>query len=227
MRPHARHAYTVAAILAWLGTGARVLHDLVSSPRAVEATVGLFGNYQGNFTGSLERVFDDLSYFTHWSNLAIAVVWTMLALDPTRNSPLFRAARNTALVMITMTGILYVALIAPTEVVTGWFNVTVNIIIHYLNPPLAVLVWAIWGPRGWFRWRDVWRIYPLPLAYLGYTLARGAVSHTYPYAFFNVGLHGYLNVSVTMVTIIGESLVLVALFVGADRWRTSRTQRGA
>jgi hypothetical protein len=220
VRTHARLAFAVAAVLAWLGTGMRVLHDLLLSPRATQSTAGLFGNYRGNFVGSLQRVFDDLSYFTHWSNLAVAVTWTLLALDPSRDSPLFRAARNTALVMITMTGILYVVLIAPTDVVTGWFNVSDNIVIHYLNPPVAVLVWALWGPRGWFRWRDAWRIYPLPLTYLAYTLVRGALTHTYPYAFFNVVLHGYANVMVTMLTIIGESLILIAAFVMLDRLLT-------
>jgi hypothetical protein len=55
-----------------------------------------------------------------------------------------------------------------------------------------------------------------------FTLVRGAITHRYPYAFFNVVHLGYAPVLTSMATIIVESLVIVALFIGADHLLTKR-----
>jgi hypothetical protein len=217
-----RSWYIGAAIVGWSGSVLRVVHDLYVTPGTHHATLGLYGPYRAGLLGGLQQVGDDLSYFTHWSNIVNAIALTLLALNPQRDSVLFRALRNTSVVMITMTGILYAVLIAPTAHVVGWFDNTTNFIIHYLNPPLAILIWVFCGPRGWFKWRDVWRIYPLPVGYLMFTLVRGAITHRYPYAFFNVVHLGYAPVLTSMATIIVESLVIVALFIGADHLLTRR-----
>ncbi len=218
-----RPYFITAAILGWAGTGLRVVHDLYVAPGTHTAVAGLYGPYRAGLEGGLQQVGDDLSYFTHWSNIAIALTWTLLALNPTRDTPLFRAGRNTALLMITMTGILYAALIAPTANVVGWFDNTTNVIIHYLNPPLALVVWALCGPRGWLTWRTAWKMYLVPLVFLAFTLIRGAITHRYPYAFFNVAHLGYAPVLTSMATIIVEALVIIALFIAIDQ-RLSRRQ---
>ena len=217
-----RWIFASAAVLGWLGTGLSILYDAFYSPHAVSSATGLFGNYQAGVVGSLSRVADDLSYFTDWSNIAIAVVWTLLFLNPDRDTPLFRAARNTALLMITITGLLYALLIASTEHITGAFHLFTNTMEHYINPPLAILVWLVAGPHGWFRWRDLWKIYPVPAVYLLYTLVRGSITHTYPYDFFNVVQHGLGNVLISMVTIVGEATAIAALFIGVDYLRSPR-----
>lgn len=217
MRISRRAAYSVAAALGWLGTGLRLGRNLVAPVTTTGPTGGLFGPYRPGFTGGMEHCVDDLSYFTHWSNLAIALVWTLLALNPDRDSERFRWARNTALIMITLTGVLYAALIAPTDHVVGWFNLLVNTIIHYLNPALALAVWSLYGPHGWFSWRTAWRVYLVPVAYLAFTLVRGAFIHRYPYVFFNVVQLGYLHVLITMAVIVVASTLVVALFVEGER----------
>ena len=217
MKSRKRLVFAVAAGLAWLGTTMRVIHDLYVTPGSSVAVRGLFGPYRSGLVGGLQQVFDDLSYFTHWSNLAIAVVWTALALDPSRDTPVFRVARNTALLMITLTGILYALLIAPTDHVTGWFNVLDNTIIHYINPVVALLVWLGSGQRRWFTWRHAWKMYIVPLGYMGFALTRGALTHTYPYSFFNVTQYGYQGVLTTMVVILIGSTAVVVMFIEADR----------
>lgn len=186
---------------------------------------GLFGPYHSGVVGVLQRLADTLSYFTYWSNILLAVVVTLLWWNPGRESRSFRYLRCTAVIMITLTGILYAALIAPTDVVTGW-NIPDNILVHYVTPTLSVVTWVLAGPRGWFRWRESWAIYPLPLVYLGYTLVRGALIHRYPYGFFNVVTLGYSTVVITMIVIIAVSYLLVALFIRLDQ-RLSRRRPSA
>jgi hypothetical protein len=214
--------FSALAVVAWSGTLLRVVHDLYVTPGTQGYQHGLFGPYQHGVVGGLQQVSDDLSYFTHWSNLALAIVMTMLARNPQRDTPLFRAARNTALLMITMTGILYAALIAPTDHVVGWFNILTNTIIHYVNPPLAVVAWLTLGPRGWMRWRTMGQMYVVPSIYLLFTLLRGAWTHTYPYAFFNIVKLGYRSVVVEMLVIVAASTLVIAFFIIIDQWLTRR-----
>jgi len=220
-----RWLYTIAAVLAWAGTGLRIGRNILDPQVTHGPTGGLFGPYQGGATGSLQRIGDDLSYFTHWSNIAIALVWTMLARNPDRDTPLFRAGRNTGLLMITLTGVLYAVLIAPTDHVDGWFNLLVNTLVHYVNPVVALVVWALCGPHGWFTWRRVWQLYVVPTIFLLFTLARGAVTHTYPYKFFNVTHLGYQTVLITMVVIVAASTVFVAGFITVEQRLVRRRPR--
>ena len=69
--------------------------------------------YEGNF-GALNGVVYTYSYFTIWSNLFNAIVMWSLVANPARDSAAFRWLRMTALVMITVTGIVYFLVLAAT-----------------------------------------------------------------------------------------------------------------
>ncbi len=212
-----RSLFAVTAGLAWAGILMRLGHDWWSHPVGVGLGHGLFGPYREGVLGSLQVTLDNLSYFTYWSNFIVAVVMTVLAVAPSFERAWFRTARNAAALMILLTGVLYVTLIAPTDVVRGTVNVVINYDVHYVVPVLATLVWLIAGPRGWFTWAESLRIYAVPLLYLAYTLSRGALAHVYPYDFFDVTRYGYGSVLVTMAVIMAASYGVVVLFVLTDR----------
>ncbi len=215
--PAQRGLLAVSAVLAWAGVVLRIGHDWFIHPAPGAVEHGLFGPYRAGVVGSLQLLADNLSYFTYWSNIALALVVTSLAWHPGVRSAWRRSARNTATLMIVLTGVLYVTLIAPTDVVTGPFNVLINTLVHYVTPALALVVWLVVGPRGWYTWRESLRVYVVPVAYLAYTLARGALTHTYPYDFFDVVRYGYASVLITMAVILVGAYAVSALFVVLDR----------
>ncbi len=215
--PTQRGLLVASAVLAWAGVVLRIVHDWFIHPAPGIIEHGLFGPYRAGVVGSLQLLADNLSYFTYWSNIAIALVVTSLAWHPGARSALRRSARNTATLMIVLTGVLYVTLIAPTDVVIGPVNVLINTLVHYVTPSLALVVWLVVGPRGWYTWRESLRVYVVPVAYLAYTLARGAITHTYPYDFFDVARYGYASVLITMVVILVGAYAVSALFVVLDR----------
>lgn len=71
--------------------------------------------------------------------------------------------------------------------------------------------------KGRLRWQDApaWLIYPL--AYVAYTLARGAVMNWYPYPFLDVTQLGYLTVLWHIVVLTCGFFGIGLLISGIDR----------
>jgi hypothetical protein len=167
-------------------------------------------------SGALTRMIDLFGYFTIWSNLLVAVTITLLFLNPNRSSQRFKLFRNTSLLMILMTGILYHLLIAPTANPESW-NIYTNAFQHYITPAITVFVWLLVGPRKWFSLRMTISVFAIPTAYLIYTFARGAIIDRYPYGFFDVIEYGYVSVGTTLVMIYIAGYVLALLFLALDK----------
>jgi hypothetical protein len=76
------------------------------------------------------------------------------------------------------------------------------VLLHYVMPVAAVADWLLTpgpAPRGA---RD-WLLAPaLPLIYVGYVLARGAVVGWYPYPFLDPRLGGYRSVTLHVIAIV-------------------------
>jgi len=216
--------FGVSAIIMWAGMAFRLVIDLFDLAKNAPAAHGLFGNYASGIAGAPARIFDTLSYFTIWSNIGIAIVTTLLFLNPDRDSKMFRAMRNTTLLMIVLTGVLYAVLIAPVQQVYG-LNVPANILEHYVSPVLALVVWLVAGPRGWMTFKDSLKIYVIPIIFLAYTFVRGAITHRYPYTFFNVVKYGYSPVLVTVGVIIVGAYLFIALLVWLDKYRSNKSAR--
>jgi hypothetical protein len=210
--------FGISALVVWSGMVLRFAIDLFDLAKNATPTHGLFGGYVAGVSGAPARIFDSLSYFTIWSNIGVAIVVTMLYINPSRDSKIFRVMRNTTLLMIALTGILYVALIAPYEKVYG-LNIVANVFEHYVTPMVAVIVWVIAGPRGWMTFKDSLKIYVVPIIYLAFTLVKGAITHRYPYTFFNVVKYGYGPVSVTIGVIIVGAYLFIALLVWLDKFQ--------
>jgi hypothetical protein len=82
---------------------------------------------------------------------------------------------------------------------------------------LYVAYWLFFEPHGRVRWRDalLWLLYPV--AYLTYTLMRGAAMGGYPYPFLDVATIGYGRTLVNAVALLVVFLVMSALAIGIDK----------
>lgn len=164
--------------------------------------------------GRLIRVF---SFFTIQSNVLSGVVAAALAVRPDRDGRLFRALRLAALVGITVTGVVYSAVLADVHEPHGAAETLVNTIVHYLVPILMVLGWLLFGPRPRIDSRAISGALLFPLAWLGYTLLRGAIWGWYPYPFLDVPPHGYAVVLLNSVVVTVLFLVVCGLAGLGDR----------
>jgi hypothetical protein len=92
---------------------------------------------------------------------------------------------------------------------------------------LAILGFLFLAPRVAFTARHLWFI-AWPLAWLGYTLIRAAVSHPgyrrddgtrsrYPYDFLDVDLHGWPHIIINIVALTILFLLLASAFLGISR----------
>lgn len=222
--PAARRAWAVNAVVAWFGVGLTVLLSGLGWYREQPTEPGLYGDTGDGLSGALSRLTDTFSYFTIWSNIVVAVSVTLLLSRPLRDTLWRRILRLDGLLMITVTAIVYQVLLAPTAVVEGWSRVT-DPILHVVTPILTVVVWAVWGPRGWITGRLVPAALVIPVAWIAWMLARGAVVDAYPYGFANVVEFGYGPVARTLVLILVFGLVVAAAFWGAESWLGRRRRR--
>lgn len=214
--------FGVNAISAWLGFGGSLIVNIFDLVPEAEYEPHLFGPHEPGMAGALTRFIDLFGYFTIWSNALIAFTVTMLYLNVNRLDARFKWLRSTSLLMITMTGVLYHLLIAPTADPQSW-NVYTNAFQHYITPIITILIWLIVGPRNFFTFRMTVSVFAIPSAYLIYTFGRGAIIDRYPYGFFDVIKYGYQSVATTLLMIYIAGYLLALLFHGLDR-ALSRTK---
>ena len=165
-----------------------------------------------------------VSYFTIQSNVLVAVVAAGLARDPRRDGPVWRVLRADAVLGIALTGLVHFFLLRPLLDLEG-LNRLADAGLHLAVPILAVLGWLVLGPRPRLDARTVLWSLLWPVAWLGYTLAVGAVTDWYPYPFLDVSVHGYAQVLVTAAGVTVVFLGFAALARVADR-HLPRAPRG-
>jgi hypothetical protein len=179
----------------------------------------MFGGSAEGLAGAVGRVFDSHGYFTTWSNILVGLTLTALYLNPERTGRIFGRLRNTGLLMITMTMVLYHLLLAGTSNPQSWYAIS-NILQHYITPMISIVVWLALGPRGQFKFSDTFAVFIIPIAYLAYTLVHGAMASVYPYPFFNVIKYGYVSVLSLMGGVIVGGYVVALIYYGVERLRT-------
>jgi len=177
---------------------------------AVHAKEGVFHTAAG-------RAFNVFCFFTVQSNLIVGVTSLLLALKPNRSSTMFRAFRLTGIVAITVTGLVYHAVLSRLLDLESWALVADNLL-HTVVPVLAVVGWLMFGPRGLTSRRITWLSAIFPVAWLIFTLIRGPIVHFYPYPFVDVIHLGYARVLVNCVWVAVLYLGLAAAFAALDRW---------
>jgi hypothetical protein len=161
------------------------------------------------------RVFNVFCFFTIQSNLIVGVTSLLLALNPHRSSTVFKAFRLTGLVAITVTGIVFHAVLARLLDLESW-GLVANNLVHTVVPVMAVLGWLMFGPRGLTSRRVVWLSVLFPIAWLIFVLIRGPIVHFYPYPFVDVIKLGYVRVLINCVWVSVLYLGLAAGFTALD-----------
>lgn len=213
--PTARTAFGVNATVAWLGIVLTTFFSAFDLYSEAPPDPGLYGGHADGLAGALPRLVDTFSYFTIWSNVVVALSATLLWRRPWRDTTWRRILRLDALLMITVTAIVYQVLLAPTTDVVGWSNLT-DPILHIITPALTVIVWLVWGPRGWVNGRMLPAALVVPILWIVWMLVRGAITDTYPYGFANVTEFGYAAVSKTLAMILVFGLIVAAVYWGLD-----------
>jgi hypothetical protein len=195
-----------AAALAVLGWTALALQAWISVNRHIA-----LGN------GAAYGVMMYTGYFTILTNAFCAMVATSLALGP-QASANWRWWRRpemitAAAVSILLVGVVYHLLLRAIHHPTG-LEYACNIALHYLVPPLFLVLWWRAVPRGILQWRDAWVAFAFPAAYAVYVFARGEMAGVYPYPFFDVLKIGYgaalLNAAGLSVAFVVVGLAMVA-----------------
>ena len=152
------------------------------------------------------------SYFTIQSNLiGVAVFLIGVAGWRAARSPTMDLARGGSVVYLTITFVVFAVLLSGTDVDTAipW----VDTVLHKIFPIVVIVDWLIDPPlaRRTFRQSLVWLVYPL--AWLAYTLVRGAVAAWYPYPFLDPANGGYGSVAAYVVAILAFGVLLCWIVV--------------
>ena len=181
------------------------------------------------------RVWNFFSYFTIWSNVVVLITLLQLVRDPLTSTVLHRTLRLSGLAMITVTGIVYVSLLARLWNPQGWQAVA-DYGLHYVSPVITLLGWFVFDrtrTRGSFDSAVIGRSLVVPLVWVVYTYARapfvhfedaGVLRRFYPYPFMNVDELGVVGVSMALAVVFAFYLALTAAFVWLSR-KPSNDQR--
>ena len=132
------------------------------------------------------------------------------AVDPGRRERWAGALRMAGVIMITVTGIVYHALLAGDNDPTGIGLVT-DLGLHTVVPVVTVVGWVLVGPHRQFGAHTLALAMMVPLAWLVYALVREAVVGEALYPFMDVGELGGAQVALTL-----GAITLFALLLGLE-----------
>jgi hypothetical protein len=165
------------------------------------------------FGGSpLNRALNIFAFFTVQSNLIVGFTCAMLVRRTNRTSTLFNVFRLTGIVAITVTFLVFHAVLSHLLDLDSWAQAA-NQLQHTVVPVMAVVGWLAFGPRGPTSARVAGLTVVFPALYMAFTMIRGPLSsHFYPYPFADVTALGYLRVIINGVWI---GLVFVGVALGA------------
>jgi hypothetical protein len=199
---------------------------------ATGALIGLVGiavqfHYMMQVPGisTAEAAVRFFSFFTILTNIFVVFGYAIPLLMPQSATGRYFAgasARGGTLVYIVIVGAVYNLLLRQLYHPESWAKVA-DVLVHDAAPVSYVVFWLAFAAKTGLRWTDTARWLLYPLAYLGYTLARGAVVRYYPYPFIDVTALGYMRalLNAAVLTIVFWCLGLIV--VAAARMVTAIT----
>lgn len=162
------------------------------------------------------------SYFTILSNSAAVVMLAMAAARPGRDALKgFAVFRGAVTVYMSVTGLVYALILAPSVVDLGLTEPWVDWSLHIIGPVAIAADWIFNRPQA--------RLDPLtpliwaafPAVYLAYTLVRGPIADWYPYPILDPGeTDGYRGVALWSLVV----LTVIAVFSYAYLWWAGRSK---
>lgn len=150
------------------------------------------------------------SYFTIQSNLiAVAVFLVGVAWWRTTPSMAWELVRGAAVLVMTVTFVVFAVLLSNTDVDTAlpW----VNTVVHQVMPIAVIADWLIDPPDRRISFQQSLRWLTYPLLWTGYTLVRGQSAGWYPYPFLDPANGGYGSVALYIVAILAFGIALCAV----------------
>jgi len=168
------------------------------------------------FTSRTALAVNVFCYFTVQSNVIVMVTTAALALRPDRPSTVFRVARLTGVVAITITFVVFHVALAGLQDLTGAAALA-NLLLHTVVPVLAVGGWLVFGPRRATSGRIAALTLVFPFLWSVLALVRGTIVDFYPYPFVDVRVLGYPRVLVNMLLVGVLFIALSSVAVLADR----------
>jgi len=162
------------------------------------------------------NVLNFFSYFTNLSNIfaaCVLLVESVLTWRGRELGPLWQLARCASVVCMALVGIVFSALLRDVDL--GSLLPWINTWLHYVMPVVVVLDWLVQSPRLPIAFRRLGLVLLLPVAYLAYSLVRGAAINWYAYPFLNPANGGYGTVALTCVLIAVAFLAVSAVLVVA------------
>lgn len=147
-------------------------------------------------------------FFTILSNAFAALTFLYLTARQRDRAHGIDVLRGAATLAMTLVGIVFSVLLAKLDSeVIPW----VNVVVHYVMPVVVFVDWVADPPATRLDLRDLGFWLAFPMAYVGYTLARGSIAHWYPYPFLNVDEIGYSGVAVYIAGILVFTVLLAAI----------------
>lgn len=162
------------------------------------------------------------SYFTIESCLiavVVLVVGGVMAFRGPRDTVLYTTIRMSALAYAVVTAGVYNLLLryVPYE---GFVGLTwPNEVMHVWIPLFILLDWLFSPGRPALPWTALRVVVIFPIAWLGYTLIRGAVTNYYPYPFLDPATGGWVSVLAYIVGLTAFIVGIAALAVLYSRRR--------
>lgn len=162
-------------------------------------------------------------FFTNLSNILAVGAFLACGLSPafarSRRADVLRGA---ATLYLAVTAIVFATLLSELTAELGIIEPWVNVVVHELMPAVVILDWLLNSPGARPTWRDVAWWLAFPLAYLGYSEVRGAITGWYPYPFLDPAQVGSARGVAAYVVAILLGFVMVAALV---RWTGQRRRR--
>lgn len=159
------------------------------------------------------RLIRFISYFTVLTNILVAATATTLALRQDTFPRWWKVLRLNAIVGIAVTGLVHWFFLRPLMNLNG-ADYLADKLLHVVAPLLAVIGWALFGPRGKADRSLLLPSLIYPIGWLAYTLVRGGFVDWYPYPFLDVNLHGYPRALLACAAV---AVLLLAITWGAMR----------
>jgi hypothetical protein len=162
---------------------------------------------------------DFFSYFTILTNLLAAAAMLAPVLAPASGLGRFldRPSVRTAIAgYIIIVGTVYFLLLRNIGHAEGW-SLFLDQVLHYVLPPLFVIDWLVFVPKGKVAWRNGLACLGFPTVYILWTLGHGALTGWYPYPFVNVVKLGYAQTLANIAGLVTAFLVLDFVLVAIDR----------
>ncbi len=167
-------------------------------------------------TGTLANLF---SYFTILTNLLVALSLSFSLFFPNSKAAIFfkRPSVKSAIALyIFIVALVYNTVLRGIFPISGW-HLFIDTLLHVIVPLLYIIFWYLVVPKKALHWQDGISWIYFPLAYLLYSLIRGAIVQWYAYPFLDVNELGYTKVFINIAAMVAVFFVAGLGFIFINR----------